>query len=77
MTLAIAPVLVVALAEETIFRGYLLTRLRESTDSTVLAIILSSAVFALGHSRSLVASVTMHFCQDFVTVVVPWLAHHG
>ncbi len=42
-------VTVVALAEETIFRGYLLLRLRAVLRSTTAAVLLSSLVFAVGH----------------------------
>lgn len=47
--LAVALVVVVAIAEETIFRGYVLSRLRESIRSTPLAIVLSAGIFAIGH----------------------------
>lgn len=42
-------VAVVAVAEETIFRGYLILRLRAVTRSTAAAVILSSVIFTLGH----------------------------
>ncbi len=48
--LAAALVFVVAVSEETIFRGYILTRLCESTRSTALALLLSAGVFAIGHA---------------------------
>jgi CAAX protease family protein len=47
--LATALVTVVAFAEETLFRGYLLLRLRAVLGSTSAAVMLSSAIFALGH----------------------------
>lgn len=47
--LAVFLVIAVAVAEETIFRGYLILRLREITGSTAAAVILSSAIFAVGH----------------------------
>lgn len=40
---------VVAIAEETIFRGYLILRLRAITASPALAALLSAALFSLGH----------------------------
>lgn len=40
---------VVAVAEETVFRGYLLRRFTQATGSRWLAVVLSSAIFALGH----------------------------
>jgi membrane protease YdiL (CAAX protease family) len=42
-------VVVVALAEETIFRGYLILRLKAVTASPLAAAVLSAAVFSLGH----------------------------
>ncbi len=47
--LAIALVAVVALAEETIFRGYLILRLKAIAGNAVAAAFLSAAVFSLGH----------------------------
>jgi membrane protease YdiL (CAAX protease family) len=47
--LAIVLVIVVALAEETIFRGYLLLRFENLIQSPVWAVILSAVVFSLGH----------------------------
>lgn len=49
IVLACVLVIVVACAEETIFRGYLLLRLREVTRSTPAAVTVSSIVFASGH----------------------------
>jgi membrane protease YdiL (CAAX protease family) len=87
-------VIVVAFSEETIFRGYLILRLRAVTASAVWAVLLSSVVFSLGHGYegssglatvgamgavfamvylwrgNLLASMTMHFLQDFVAIVV-------
>jgi membrane protease YdiL (CAAX protease family) len=42
-------VVVVALAEETIFRGYLILRLTTVTGSRVAAAFLSAVIFSLGH----------------------------
>jgi membrane protease YdiL (CAAX protease family) len=42
-------VLVVAIAEETVFRGYLILRFREVTHSTAAAVLLAAFVFSLGH----------------------------
>lgn len=49
VALAVALVSVVAVAEEIVFRGYLLLRFRPLLRSTAGAVILSSAVFGLGH----------------------------
>jgi membrane protease YdiL (CAAX protease family) len=42
-------VVVVALAEETIFRGYLILRFRAITASRTAAVVLSAVIFSLGH----------------------------
>jgi uncharacterized protein len=92
--LAVVLVVVVAIAEETIFRGYLLLRFQDLLRSTTGAVLLSSAIFAAGHGyeggaglvtvglmgaafavvylwrKSLVAPVTMHFLQDFLSIVL-------
>ncbi len=47
--LGLGLVTVVALAEETIFRGYLLLRFQAVLRSTTAAVVLSSVIFALGH----------------------------
>jgi membrane protease YdiL (CAAX protease family) len=47
--LAFILVSVVAITEETVFRGYLILRLRSVTRSTAAAVILSSVVFSIGH----------------------------
>lgn len=49
IALACILVVVVAVSEETLFRGYLLPRLRAITRSTPLAVGLASLVFASGH----------------------------
>jgi uncharacterized protein len=47
--LAILLLCVVAVSEETIFRGYLLQRFRSTTHSQGLAVLISTLVFAIGH----------------------------
>jgi membrane protease YdiL (CAAX protease family) len=47
--LASGLVVVVALAEEIIFRGYLILRFRAVTGSLPAALLLSAAIFSLGH----------------------------
>jgi membrane protease YdiL (CAAX protease family) len=49
LLLTLVLVVVVALAEETIFRGYLLLRLRAITTSPAAALLLSAGFFSLGH----------------------------
>ncbi len=52
IALAFVLVAVVAVAEELVFRGYLLVRLRAITGSTPTAVLLSSLLFASGHMYS-------------------------
>ncbi len=47
--LAFILVVIVALAEETIFRGYLLLRFRAITSNPAGAVLLSAVIFSLGH----------------------------
>ena len=47
--LALVLVVVVAWSEETMFRGYLILRLRSVTGSTAAAVVLSSIIFSVGH----------------------------
>jgi membrane protease YdiL (CAAX protease family) len=47
--LAFVLVVIVALAEETIFRGYLILRFKAVTSNPVSAVLLSAAIFSLGH----------------------------
>jgi membrane protease YdiL (CAAX protease family) len=47
--LAAVLVIVVALAEETIFRGYLILRFKNITASTAAAVLTSAVIFSLGH----------------------------
>lgn len=47
--LAFILVLVVAITEESIFRGYLILRLRAITGRTAIAVMVSSVIFSVGH----------------------------
>jgi membrane protease YdiL (CAAX protease family) len=49
LTLAVVMVIVVAISEETIFRGYIFLRLRTVTGNTTVAVLLASGIFAIGH----------------------------
>jgi len=49
LLLAVVLVAVVALAEETMFRGYLILRLEAVTGSPLAAVLLSAGVFSMGH----------------------------
>ena len=61
---------VVAVAEEIIFRGYLMLRLKAVTGSNLWAAILSSIIFSLGHGDQGTAGVvTVGFMGLFFAVV--------
>jgi len=47
--MAVILVIIVALAEETIFRGYLLLRFNAVTQSPATAVFLSAVIFSIGH----------------------------
>ena len=49
LLLAFMLVAIVAFAEETIFRGYLILRFRNITASPLQAVVFSSVIFSLGH----------------------------
>jgi membrane protease YdiL (CAAX protease family) len=49
IVLAVVLVVVVAVSEETVFRGYLMLRFRGVMHSAVGAVLLSSTIFSLGH----------------------------
>ncbi len=49
LVLAVVLVIVVAVSEETIFRGYLIRRLSTATGNATAAVLLAAVVFALGH----------------------------
>jgi membrane protease YdiL (CAAX protease family) len=94
LILAIVLVVVVAIAEETIFRGYMILRFRALTGGAGWAVLLSAVVFSLGHGyegtagvvtigamglvfaltyawrKSLVMPMTLHFLQDFMSIVL-------
>lgn len=55
--LAVLLVLIVAVAEEIIFRGYLILRLQAVTGSRGWAVLLSSLIFAVGHGYERTAGV--------------------
>jgi membrane protease YdiL (CAAX protease family) len=55
--LAFIMVVVVAVVEETIFRGYLMLRISAITSSSAAAVLLSAVIFSLGHGYEGTASV--------------------
>jgi membrane protease YdiL (CAAX protease family) len=71
--LALVLVVVVAVAEETIFRGYLLLRCTPLTASAPAAIVLSSVIFALGHGYEGTAGVvTVGVMGAILAVLYVW-----
>lgn len=73
MVLALLLVVVVAISEETMFRGYLLLRMRGIGTSGLWAVILSSVIFALGHGYEGTAGVlTVGIMGAVFAVVYLW-----
>lgn len=82
--LAVVFLVVVAITEETVFRGYLLLRFRTLTGSLVAALLLSVSIFALGHgyqgSVGIVAVGVLGLCYALIyvwrgTLVAPTVMH--
>ena len=71
--LAFGLVVIVALAEETIFRGYLILRLKAISASPAAAALLSAAIFSLGHGYEGSAGVvTVGFMGLVFALVYMW-----
>ena len=71
--LAILLVIVVAIAEEFIFRGYLIRRFSAATRSVALAVIISSIIFAFGHGYEGSAGViTVGFIGLVFALIYVW-----
>ena len=68
--LAVVLVVVVAIVEETIFRGYLIRRLNTATRRPWAAVLLSAMVFSIGHGYEGIAGVITIFCLGTVLAVV-------
>jgi membrane protease YdiL (CAAX protease family) len=63
-------VIVVAVAEETIFRGYLLLRLKAVMGTTTAAVVFSSLIFSLGHGYQGTAGAITVFVLGVVLALV-------
>ncbi|MFN2557044.1 MAG: CPBP family intramembrane glutamic endopeptidase [Nitriliruptorales bacterium] len=72
LVLAVVLVVVVAVSEETIFRGYLMRRIEELSASPAWAIVLSAAIFSLGHGYEGSAGVITVGLSGVVLGVVYW-----
>ena len=66
-------VVVVAVSEETIFRGYLILRIKAVTGSATAAVVISSIIFSLGHGyEGLGGAVTVGIMGAFFAVIYLW-----
>jgi membrane protease YdiL (CAAX protease family) len=70
IALGILMVVVVALAEETIFRGYLMLRFRGARLGPLAAAVLSSGIFCLGHGYEGTAGVVTVFYMGLVFALI-------
>jgi membrane protease YdiL (CAAX protease family) len=70
VVLALAIVTVVAVVEETVFRGYLMLRFAAVTGSRSAAVILSSLTFALGHGYEGMAGAISVFVLGVVFALI-------
>ena len=71
--LAFVMVVVVAVAEETIFRGYLLLRFRALTRGTFVPVVLSAVIFSLGHGyEGSAGAVTVGFIGAVFALIYLW-----
>ncbi len=70
LLLAIFMIAIVAVAEETIFRGYLILRLREVTSSPAAAVVLSTLIFTVGHGYEGLARVAAVFVVGLAYALV-------
>ena len=68
--LAFVLVIVVAVAEETIFRGYLILRFNRITGSLSASLIISSVLFALGHGYEGAATVATIFISGMIVALI-------
>jgi membrane protease YdiL (CAAX protease family) len=66
-------VVVVAISEETIFRGYLILRFKAVTGSATVAVIVSSIIFSLGHGyEGLGGAVSIGIMGAFFALIYLW-----
>ncbi|HZE20521.1 MAG TPA: type II CAAX endopeptidase family protein [Desulfobaccales bacterium] len=70
IALGVFLVIVVALAEETIFRGYLILRFRGAHLGSLAAAVLSSGIFCLGHGYEGAAGVVTVFYMGLIFALI-------
>lgn len=74
IVLAFIMVVVVAISEETVFRGYLMLRFRAMMNNP-MAILISTAIFSLGHGyEGMAGLVTVGFMGIIFALVYKWRA---
>jgi len=73
LLLALLFLAVVALSEEVVFRGYLIRRLQGVTGSLVVAVLISTTLFALGHGYQGTAGlITVGFLGLAFAIIYLW-----
>lgn len=66
-------ILIVAFTEETIFRGYLILRLKSITGSPIVAIVVSSIIFSIGHGyEGLVGVIIVGIMGTCFAIIYVW-----
>ena len=70
IVLAFFLVVVVAVAEETVFRGYLILRFKSATGRIGMAVLLSTAIFSIGHGYEGMAGILSVFFLGLVLAFV-------
>ena len=73
LVLAVILVIVIAVVEETIFRGYLILRFKALVDSPILLALISAVIFSLGHGYEGTAGViTVGFMGFIFALIYQW-----
>jgi membrane protease YdiL (CAAX protease family) len=70
LVLAIILVTIIAVVEETIFRGYLILRFKTLVDSPLLLALISAAIFSLGHGYEGTAGVITVGYMGFIFALI-------
>ena len=70
LVLAVILVIIIAVVEETIFRGYLILRFKALVDSPILLALISAVIFSLGHGYEGTAGVITVGYMGFVFALI-------
>ena len=70
LVLALILVIVIALVEETIFRGYLILRFKALAESPILLALISAVIFSLGHGYEGTAGVITVGYMGFIFALI-------